>query len=142
MCSDGFDESVFKLKKEYIDMRKKMDDKLDNIEEVIDIFVKMNDKLKKNVSYINLMLLGLFDESQLIYKINAKIDDTLNFVYNEIYRKNRKNRKNRISSNKVNINKLKLLERMSDSSYDMIREALDKILIFPTKMFGLKDVWI
>ena len=139
MYSDGYDESVFKLKKEYIDMRKKMDDKLDNIEELIDIFVKMNDKLKKNVSYINLMLLGLFDESQLIYKINAKIDDTLNFVYNEIYRKNRKNRKNRISSNKVNINKLKLLERMSDSSYDIIREALDKILIFLTKMFGLYE---
>ena len=87
MSSNGYDESIFELKKEYIDMRNKMDDKLDNIEELIDIIVKINYKLKKNVSYINSMLLALFDKSQLIYKINAKIDDTLNFVWNEIYRK-------------------------------------------------------
>ena len=87
MSSNGYDESIFELKKEYIDMRNKIDDKLDNIEELIDIIVKINYKLKKNVSYINSMLLALFDESQLIYKINAKIDDTLNFVWNEIYRK-------------------------------------------------------
>ena len=87
MSSNGYDESIFELEKEYIDMRNKMDDKLDNIEELIDIIVKINYKLKKNVSYINSMLLALFDKSQLIYKINAKIDDTLNFVWNEIYRK-------------------------------------------------------
>ena len=87
MSSNGYDESIFELKKEYIDMRNKMDDKLDNIEELIDIIVKINYKLKKNVSYINSMLLALFDKSQLIYKINAKIDDTLNFAWNEIYRK-------------------------------------------------------
>ena len=32
-----------------------------------------------------------------------------------------------------------MLERISDSSYDIIREALDKILIFATKMFGLYE---
>ena len=32
----------------------------------------------------------LIEDSELICKLNAKIDDTLNFVLNEIYRKNRK----------------------------------------------------
>ena len=50
-----------------------------------------------------------------------------------------KNRKNRISSNEVNINKLNLLERICDSSYDIIHEALSKILIFATKMFILYE---
>ena len=53
----------------------------------------------------------LVDDSEMIYKLNAKIDDTLNFVLNEIYRKNRKNR---ISLNEINISKLKLLEKMHD----------------------------
>ena len=47
----------------------------------------------------------------------------------------KKKRKNGISSNEVNINKLKLLERMRDSSYDIILETYGKILIFSTKMF-------
>ena len=51
------------------------------------------------------------DDSQLRYKINAKIDDTLNFVWNEIYKKNRKNKKNEITSNEVNTNKPKLLKK-------------------------------
>ena len=56
----------------------------------------------------------------------------INFVLNEIYRKNRKNR---ISSNEVNINKLKLLEKMRDLLHDIIHETNDRILVFSTKMF-------
>ena len=115
-------------------MRDKMNDKMNNITEVIDIIVKINHELKKNISYINSVFCEsvLLDDSQLKYKINAKIDDTLNFVWNEIYKKNRKNR---ISSNEVNTNKLKLLERMYNSTYDIIREVQNEILEITKNMF-------
>ena len=52
MYSDGYDESVFKLKKEYIDMRNKIYYKMNNIAEVISIIIKINDELKKNIESI------------------------------------------------------------------------------------------
>ena len=87
MCSDGNDETVFKLKKEYVDMYDKTNNIIDNINEVLDIFVKINYKLKENNLYINSKFFELLisDDSQLRYKINPKIDDTLNFVWNKIY---------------------------------------------------------
>ena len=87
ICSDACDESIFKLKKEYIDMKDKIDDKFNKISKVIDVIVKINYKLEKNISYINSVLCEsiLFDDSQLKYKINAKIDDTLDFVWFEIF---------------------------------------------------------
>ena len=143
MSRDYDDESVFKPRKEYIDMQDKMDDKIYSIIDLIKIIEKINYKLKKNVSYvnsyINLSFFVLLDDSKLIYKINAKIDHTLNFVWNEIYRKKRINRKNRISSNEVKINKLKFLERIRDLSYDIMHETFGKILIFSTKMFILYE---
>ena len=100
MCSGGYDESVFKLKKEYIDMRDKMDDKMNNITDVNKIIIEINDELKKNIELIHEILFNLSGDLRLrqveINTINAKIDDALNFVCNKIYRKNRKNR---ISSN-------------------------------------------
>ena len=45
---------------------------------------------------------------EIIYKLNAKIEDALNFVFKEIYGKNRKNR---ISSDEINTDKLKLLKK-------------------------------
>ena len=89
-------------------MQDKIDNKFNYIYKVIDAINKINYKLEKNISYINSVLCEsiLFDDSQLRYKINVKIDDTLNFVWNEIYKKNRKNRKNKISSDDVNTNKL------------------------------------
>ena len=87
MSRDYDDESVFKPRKEYIDMQDKMDDKIYSIIDLIKIIEKINYKLKKNVSYvnsyINLSFFVLLDDSKLIYKINAKIDHTLNFVWNE-----------------------------------------------------------
>ena len=68
-------------------MKDKIDNKFNDINEVIGVINKINYKLEKNISYINSMLCESisFDDSQLRYKINAKIDDTLNFVWNEIY---------------------------------------------------------
>ena len=116
-------------------MQDKMDDKINNIIEVIDIIEKINYILKKNISYTN----SKFFDLQLRYKINVKIDDTLNFVWNEIYRKNKKNKKNKISSSEVNIDKLKLLERMRDSSYDITREVKNEILKISINMFELYE---
>ena len=81
--------------------------------------VKINNKLRKNLSYIDTFPVLVVPSSmfyfvegpEIIYKINAKIDDTLNFVFTAIYGKNRKNRKNRISSDEINTDKLKLLKK-------------------------------
>ena len=51
MCSDACDESIFKLRKEYIDMQDKIDDKFNKISKVIDVIVKINNKLEKDISY-------------------------------------------------------------------------------------------
>ena len=84
MCSGGYDESVFKLKKEYIDMRDKMDDKMNNITDVNKIIIEINDELKKNIELIHEILFNLSGDLRLrqveINTINAKIDDALNFV--------------------------------------------------------------
>ena len=122
-------------------MDDKINNRIENINEVIDIIVKINYSLKKNISYINSIFFEslLLDDSQLKYKTNAKIDDTLNFVWNEIYRKNRKNKKNKISTNEVNIDKLNLLEKMYDSAYDIIREINSEILRITLSTFELYE---
>ena len=75
----------------------------------------------------------------MIYKLNAKIYETLNFIWYEIYRKNRKIIKNRISSNDVNTNKIKLLEKMYDLAYDIICEVRNKKLKITLNMFELYE---
>ena len=62
-------------------MYDKINNEMDNINEVLNIIVKINYKLKKNISYINSMYFKslLLGHSQLRYKINAKIYDTLNY---------------------------------------------------------------
>ena len=89
ICSDACDESIFKLIKECIDMHDKIDNKFNDMAELCDIIKKINNKLENDISYINSMLneLLLDEDSQLKYKINIKIDDTLNFVLYEIYKK-------------------------------------------------------
>ena len=83
------------------DMNDKIDNKFNDMAELRDIIVKINNKLEKNISYINSVLCEsiLFDDSQLRYKINAKIDDTLNFAWNEIYEKKQK-KKDKIEKTK------------------------------------------
>ena len=73
----------------------------------------------------------------MIYKLNAKIYETLNFIWYEIYRKNRKIIKNRISSDEVNTDKLELLEKMYHSTYDIICEVRNKMLKITLNMFEL-----
>ena len=79
MSTDYDDDSVFKPKKEYIDMYDKISNKINSINKVNVIIIKINNKLKKNLLYIDSILIEsiLFDDSQLNYKVNAKIDDTL-----------------------------------------------------------------
>ena len=67
------DDSIFKPTKEYIDMYNKISNKIDIINNLNGKIVKIKTKLKKNLSYI--------DNSQLKYKINAKIEDTLSFIW-------------------------------------------------------------
>ena len=113
MSTDFDDESVFKPKKEYIDMYDKISNKIYIVIKVKGMIEKIKCKLKKNLWYIDSILYEsiLFDESQLKYKINAKIDDTLNFAWFKIYKKNRKNRKNIISSLEVNTDKIDMLKK-------------------------------
>ena len=135
MYSDGYDESVFKLKKEYIDMRNKIYYKMNNIAEVISIIIKINDELKKNIELIHEIIFKLSDDSRLrqveINTIDAKIDDALNFVWNKIYRKNR------ISSKWINIDKLELLRRMYISTNDIISEMKNVLLMIHLDMYIL-----
>ena len=126
--SGDYDESIYKIKKECEAMIDKTYDKMSDISEVINIFIKINNELKKNIESINILIemkFKLSDDSQLrqveINTINAKIDDTLNFVCNKIYRKNRMRSKN------INIFKLISLERMHMSSNAIISEMKDKI---------------
>ena len=116
-------------------MYDKIHGKIHKINEVRDIFIRINYKLKENVSYINSILYDslLFDDSQLKHNINAKIYDTLNFIWYEIYRKNR------ISSNEINTDKLELLEKMYDSTFDIICEVRNKMLKINLNMLELYE---
>ena len=129
------------VKKEYIHMYNKINNKMDKIYEVIDIIHKIYQILKKNILYINSRLFEslLLGDLQLKYKLNTKINDTLNFMWYEIYRKNRKNKKNKISSNEVNTDKLELLERMCNSTYDIIHEANNEMLKITINIFELYE---
>ena len=92
MDSDGYDESLFKPKKEYRDMIDKVYDKMNNINDVITTIKKINDELKKNIESVREIIFKLPDDSLLtqveVNTINAIIDDALNFVCNKICRKN------------------------------------------------------
>ena len=52
MSTDYDDESVFKPKKEYIDMYDKIRNKINIMSKVNNIIVKINNKLKKNLSFV------------------------------------------------------------------------------------------
>ena len=146
MPSNYDDQSVFKHKIEYIDMYDKICNKINIIKKVNNIIIKTNNKLKKNVLFINSYVLDVpsslifFTEGpERVYKINARIDDLLNFVWFVLYKKNRKNRKSRISSDEVNTDKLKLLKKMLDLSYDIRHQTFSKILVFHLKSFLLYE---
>ena len=64
---------------------------MSNINEVISLIKKINDEIKKKIKSIYEIKFKLSDDSRLrqveINTINTKIDDTLNFACNKIYRK-------------------------------------------------------
>ena len=88
MSSNYDDESVFKHKKEYIDRYHKICNKINIIKKVNNIIIKINNKLKKNVLFINSYVLDVpssliffTEDPERVHKINARIDDLLNFVW-------------------------------------------------------------
>ena len=88
---DDDDESIFKIKKEYMGMLDKIYDKMNNTTDVNNIIIKINDELKKSIESIHEIIFKLSDDSRLrqveINTIGARIDDALNSVWNKIYRK-------------------------------------------------------
>ena len=85
------DESTFKVKKECEVMIDKIYDKMNNINEVFNIIIKINHELKKSIKSIYEIMCNLSDDLQLtqveINTINAKIDDASNFACSKIYKK-------------------------------------------------------
>ena len=136
MYSDGYDDSVFKFKKKYMDMV----DKMNNITDVITIIKKINGELENNIKLISEIIFKLSDDLQLgriqVNTINAKIDDALNFVSNKIYRKNRKNR---INAKWINRDKLELLKRMYSSTNDIISGIKNELLMIFKDMFEFHE---
>ena len=110
---------------------------MNNITDVINIIKKINGELKKNIESICEIIFKLSDDSRLrqveINTINAKIDDALNFVWNEIYRKNR------ISSKWINIDKLELLKGTYSSTNDIISEMKNVILMIYKDIYKLYE---
>ena len=101
-CDD--DEIVIKIKKEYMDMLDKVNNKINNITDANKIITKVNAKVKKKIELINKSSLFLLQKGSWLRlaelnKIDAIIDDALNLIWNMIYKKTR------ISSNKINIDK-------------------------------------
>ena len=107
--------------------------------------IEINDELKNNIKLIYELMFKLSDDSRLrrveLNTIDAKIDDALNFVWNKVYRKNR------ISSEKINrdkhkdidkhatSNKLKLLERRYSSLNNMISGIKNRIKMIYNDMY-------
>ena len=79
MYGDDDDKSIFKFKKEYMDMLDKTHDKINNITDADNIIIKINDELKKNIESIHEIIFKLSDDLRLrqveINTIDAKIDD-------------------------------------------------------------------
>ena len=124
------EDIIFKIKKEFIDIQDKVNNKINNI---IDIKkrLKKNDEVRKNIESIYEILFRLPNDPRLrrdkVNKADTIIDGTLNFVSNKI------SRKNKISSKKINrdnykdsdtyvSDKLGLLERVNKLLNDIIDE--------------------
>ena len=78
----SINDNIFKPTQEYTDMYNKIDNKIDNLNNLNGISVKIKMLLKKNPSYI--------DDTQSKYKIIAKIEDILSFIWFEGYKKKKK----------------------------------------------------
>ena len=81
-----------KTKKEYIDLLDKVNNKINNITDVKKIIIKIKNELNDRIESIYEITFNLSTDSRLkrdeLNKIDAIIDDTLNFICIKIYRKN------------------------------------------------------
>ena len=104
--SSSKDETILKTKKDNIDMINKANNKIDNIEDINKILIKIKDKVSKNIqSIFDKVFIKLPDDPQLrlayLNKGDAEMDDALNFVWNKFC-------KNKIRSKKIYRDKYKL----------------------------------
>ena len=102
---DDYNETIFKTKKEYIELLDKVNNKINNIIYVNKIIIKIKDELNDKIQSIYEIIFKLSNDSRLrrdeLNKIDAIIDDMLNFVCNKICRENI------TSSENINRNKYK-----------------------------------
>ena len=120
----------------YSKLLHKVNNKINNINDIKKIITKIMEGVRKNLQPIyGVLFFKLKDDPQLrqaeLNKINAKIDNVLNFVWNKICKENK------ISSKKINrdkhkdfdrylSNKLELLERVHRLLCDIISEIENK----------------
>ena len=126
-----------KLKKEYIDLLDKVNNKIDNITNMKKIIKKINYELHDKIVSIYEIIFKLSNDIGLrrdkLNKADAVIDDTLNFLCNKIYRKNITSSKNikRDKHKDINeyalSNRLEFLETMFSSINNKISEIDDEI---------------
>ena len=140
------EDIIFKNKKEFIDILDQVNNKIDNITNKKNIAIKIRDKVNKNIqSILGKIFIKLPKDPQLrldyLSKVDAEIDDPLNFVWNKFCKKNK------IRSKKINkdkhkdfdryvINKLELLERVDRLLGDIISEIENKIDMIPKDLYN------
>ena len=140
MCSD---ETIFKTKKEYIDMLDKVNNKINNINDANKIIAKRKDEFKKKIESIYKSMLKLHNNSRLrqveLNMIDVKIDDALNFAWNKIIREKINRDKHKGIDEYVISNKLNLLERVYDSINYIISGIENKINIIYKDMYEVYE---
>ena len=140
MCSD---ETIFKTKKEYIDMLDKVNNKINNINDANKIIAKRKDEFKKKIESIYKSMLKLRNNSRLrqveLNMIDVKIDDALNFAWNKIIREKINRDKHKGIDEYVISNKLNLLERVYDSINYIISGIENKINIIYKDMYEVYE---
>ena len=131
------EDIIFKIKKEFIDMLDKINNKIKIITDIKIEIIKIKDKVSKNIqSIFDKIFIKFPDDPQLrlayLNKVDAEMDDALNFVCNKLCKENK------IRSEKINRdkhkdfgryigNKLELLERVERLLRDIISEIENKI---------------
>ena len=140
MCSD---ETIFKTKKEYIDMLDKVNNKINNINDANKIIAKRKDEFKKKIESIYKSMLKLRNNSRLrqveLNMIDVKIDDALNFAWNKIIREKINRDKHKGIDEYAISNKLNLLERVYDSINYIISGIENKINIIYKDMYEVYE---
>ena len=131
LCIYTDNETIFKPKKEYIDLLDKINNKINNITDVKKIIKKIKDELNDKIVSIYEIIFNLSNDSRLrqdeLNKVDAIIDDTLNFIYNNIYRKNINRDKQKDIDEYALSNRLEFLETMFSSINNKISKIEDKI---------------